>query len=449
MYHRITTFMMVAVVLAASQAAAQKDAAGTDPPAVIPQIDPDWINSLAPGEICGTQQRYLATLAGQGMNPLDGLCPEDGPCDNPIDRNASIPTPATPIKTYRLSIHVFCQNDGSNCAATPADVDVAVTRLNIRFAPWRIQFIYEVNFINSTKYRTLSSREERRMKSAYADSPTTKLNVYVVDTGSGVSWGTFTWAPDALTSQGGIVIHERWFTLDSPLPTVFTHEVGHCVGLWHTHHGVSEVPECGDCYEAAGRTPEQGDVTGDRCSDTNPTPTNTNNCFDPAGTDPCSGNLWVSTPYLNYMGYSNFCPIEFTDQQAGRMHCWTSDILTGWLEGAGCGDGFCDPGETLCDCPEDCGDPPPDETGLCDDGEDNDCDGNTDCDDTDCAADPACVCIPTESPEVSCSDGIDNDCDGDTDCDDADCACCSPKNASCSSDDECCSGICKNNGRCR
>jgi len=119
------------------------------------------------------------------------------------------------------------------------------------------------------------------------------------------------------------------------LPTILTHEVGHCLGLWHTFHGVDEVPQCGDCYEAAGRSPEQGDVTGDWCSDTNPTPTNANNCFDPAGTDPCSGNGWVATPYLNYMGYSHICPDEFTDQQAGRMHCWTSDILSGWLGGGG------------------------------------------------------------------------------------------------------------------
>ena len=361
MYHRITAFMMVAVVLAASPAAAQKGVwegvgvdqatsepappfqlrdgglagtAGTDLPAVITQIDPNWISSLAPDEICGTYQRYLATLEGQGIGPMDGVCPEIGPCDDPINRNASIPIQGTPIKTYRLSIHVFCQNDGSNCAASLADVEGAVAGLNTRYAPWRIQFIYEVNFINSTKYRTLSSREAARMMRTYADSPATKLNIYVVDTG-GVSWGTFPWDPNALTAQGGIVIDETWFRLNSPIPTILTHEVGHCLGLWHTFHGVDEVPQCTDCYEAAGRTPEQGDVTGDRCSDTNPTPTNANNCFDPSGTDPCSGNLWVSTPYLNYMGYSNFCPIEFTDQQAGRMHCWTSDILSGWLAGGG------------------------------------------------------------------------------------------------------------------
>ena len=301
-------------------------------PAAAVKVDPDWMDSLEPGEICGTYQRYLATLAGQGMSPLDGLCPEDGPCDNPIDRDASIPTPETPIKTYRLSIHVFCENDGTNCAATLTDVEGAVAVLNTRYDPWRIQFIYEVDFINSTKYRTLSYREARRMKDTYADSPTTKLNVYVVDTG-GVSWGTFPWDYYALASGGGIVIHERWFTLDSPLPALLTHEVGHCLGLWHTFHGVDEVLQCGDCYELAGRSREQGDVTGDRCADTEPTPSNYY-CADPGGTDPCNEIAWGVTPYTNIMGYAQQgCQDDFTEQQAGRMHCWTSDILTGWLAG--------------------------------------------------------------------------------------------------------------------
>ncbi|MGB5571947.1 MAG: hypothetical protein WBO69_01070, partial [Thermoanaerobaculia bacterium] len=84
-----------------------------------------------------------------------------------------------------------------------------------------------------------------------------------------------------------------------------------------------------------------------------------------------------------------------------------------------CGDGTCDPGEDQCSCTADCGIPPGSEAGLCTDGIDNDCGGGIDCNDLDC-------------------DGIDPAC-----------TICEPKNASCSLDDDCCSGICKSNGRCR
>jgi choice-of-anchor B domain-containing protein len=62
-----------------------------------------------------------------------------------------------------------------------------------------------------------------------------------------------------------------------------------------------------------------------------------------------------------------------------------------------CGDQTCDPGEDGCSCASDCGAPPSTEAGLCTDGADNDCDGDTDCADADCdGVDPAC-------PAVDCS----------------------------------------------
>jgi hypothetical protein len=91
------------------------------------------------------------------------------------------------------------------------------------------------------------------------------------------------------------------------------------------------VTQCGDCYEPAGRPPEVGDVTGDLCSDTNPTLRSASSCVDPSGLDACTGNPWLDTPFRNYMSYSLSCAIEFTPHQAGRMHCWTEDVLTGWL----------------------------------------------------------------------------------------------------------------------
>jgi hypothetical protein len=54
-----------------------------------------------------------------------------------------------------------------------------------------------------------------------------------------------------------------------------------------------------------------------------------------------------------------------------------------------CGNATCDVGEDQCSCPEDCGNPPSTET-SCSDDFDNDCDGFTDCDDSDCQGDAAC-----------------------------------------------------------
>jgi len=75
-----------------------------------------------------------------------------------------------------------------------------------------------------------------------------------------------------------------------------------------------------------------------------------------------------------------------------------------------CGDGNCDPGEE-CSC-GDCGSPTSSESGFCNDGSDNDCDELIDCADSDCTDDPACL----EE--------------------------CTPTGYSCSSGEECCSGLC-------
>ncbi|MGB7291848.1 MAG: NEW3 domain-containing protein [Thermodesulfobacteriota bacterium] len=89
-----------------------------------------------------------------------------------------------------------------------------------------------------------------------------------------------------------------------------------------------------------------------------------------------------------------------------------------------CGDLVCDPTEDSCSCTGDCGVSPGSEVGLCGDTVDNDCDGFTDCSDSDCSGDAICQqCIPTHTNEKGsrCSDGKDNDCDGLIDGNDPDC----------------------------
>ncbi|MGB5752268.1 MAG: hypothetical protein WBN87_05355, partial [Thermoanaerobaculia bacterium] len=110
-----------------------------------------------------------------------------------------------------------------------------------------------------------------------------------------------------------------------------------------------------------------------------------------------------------------------------------------------CGDSVCEGAEDSVSCEVDCG-PPPCGDGFCDPANEDQCSCSVDC-----GSPPA-----NEVPNATCDDGIDNDCDDAIDCNDLDCdgidpACtiCEPKNASCSLDDDCCSGICKSNGRCR
>ncbi len=71
------------------------------------------------------------------------------------------------------------------------------------------------------------------------------------------------------------------------------------------------------------------------------------------------------------------------------------------------------------DCDDTNADRNPGETEACEDGTDNDCNADVDCDDSVCSADPSCTAAATEA---FCSDGADDDGDGLTDCDDTDCA---------------------------
>ena len=300
-------------------------------------------------EWCQTEQIWAARNPG----PAAGVpaCPTAGMCDEPAVRDSWIPGGSTPIRSLRIHFNVFANNDGTNPAATQADVDAQVVQLNSDFAASKIEFCATTSFINNTTFRGFSDSEETAMKLAYAHDPAHHLNVYVVNIlGGYIGVGTFPWDPAALAFPGGLIIDDDFF---GAFQKTLTHEVGHCVGLWHTHHGVSEVATCSDCWERADGI--NGDVTGDFAADTAPTPVNYD-CAPPGGTDPCSAISWGVTDTQNYMGYApDFCYTEFSAQQFGRMHCWSEQVLQAWQCGpiistGGCCDGTTCTIESQTDC---------------------------------------------------------------------------------------------------
>ncbi len=277
------------------------------------------------GDWCQTELRWAEKNSANKAPAL--LCPGQGACDDPTTRDQNIPGASDPFISIRVCVNVIANDDGSNPAANQSRVDGQMTTLNAQYAPSKIRFTYITRFINATAYRTYTDNEEAGMKTLASFYPDSFLNVYVTNINSSyIGIGTFPWDNDALGILGGTIVDDNFF---GPSEGTLAHEVGHCLGLWHTHHGVSEVTQCGGCYERADKVDK--DITGDFCGDTDPTPTNYN-CSPPGGTDVCSGTSWGATDPQNYMGYApDFCYTEFSAHQWGRMHCWILAELRGWL----------------------------------------------------------------------------------------------------------------------
>jgi hypothetical protein len=282
---------------------------------------------IEPTEWCGTQRIHEDKQAKQGR--VSKSCDIEGPCDNAGARNEWLFETGQAVLTVRLAIHILAEDDGQYPTYTAAEVLASVAGLNSDYAASGIQFVAQIDTIRSTNWKLLDESEIDQMKTATAVTPDSCLNVWLPYVSFGYSFGTFPWGFDAQSPTGGIVMGQ--FHFQGGPNSVFSHEVGHCLGLWHTFHGYDEVTQCGSCYEYVGAPPGEADQLGDFCADTPPTPMN-RLCEDYPGADPCTGLLWGETQEENFMNYSpEYCLTLFTPQQAGRMRCWIVHELEHWL----------------------------------------------------------------------------------------------------------------------
>lgn len=313
--------------------------------------------------------------------------------------------------------------DADNTWPQAADTDIEFCLVAITRTPTSVtEFDYQADDI---KFTAAGGRDVYR--------PAEYLNMWVGDISGGIlGYAQF---PGGAAVTDGVVMDYQYFgtigTATAPydLGRTTTHEIGHWLNLRH-------IWGDGGCG------------VDDGVSDTPPSDGSNFGCA--VGHDSCSDPNNDPDMVQNYMDYSDdSCMNLFTAGQAARMQAlFGAGGVRESLVAASCdlveltcndnqdndGDGMTDCNDSDCagSCPETCDDGMDNDADgdvdcfddectnspacveVCDDNVDNDGDGATDCADSGCASDPICI-------EV-CDDGVDNDVDGATDCDDSDCA---------------------------
>ena len=285
-----------------------------------------------------------------------------------------------PMKAY-----IVRQSNGSG-GISVCDLQEAINVANVQYSSTRYNIVVsELVYIDNDVYYNIDSDQEAQ--SMYeSNNDQTSMNVYFVNYAEGYCG----WAYLPGSSRRYVVMKNSCALNTSTL----AHEIGHYLGLSHTHAYGDELVDGSNCATAGDRicdTPADPNLSGNVTSD----------CQYIGTERDANGQLYMPDP-LNLMSYSRkACRDIFTPGQAAMMDYYYDAIRGGQLTNSNI--------VSIC-CADD------DNDGVC--NTEDQCPGLNDnmiglpCDDGD-----TCTTGETYNSSCNCSGGVSVDSDGDGVCD--------------------------------